>query len=81
MVGDSCLDTPKKWWWLVVVAVLIAVAVIAIVSDMLSTGSGRGGDTFRVIGTQFNDEITFNAFHVVVDQADQAGIELSDGSV
>ncbi len=81
MAEDSSMDTPKKWWWLVAVAVPIAVAVIAIVPDMLSTGAGGGGDTFRVIGTQFNDEVTFNAFNVVVDQVDQAGIELSDGEL
>ena len=81
MAGDSSMDTQKKWWWLVAVAVPIGVAVIAIVPDMLSTGAGGGGDTFRVIGTQFNDEVTFNAFNVVVDQVDQAGIELSDGEL
>ena len=81
MVGDSPMDTPKKWWWLVAVAVPIAVAIIAIVPDMFRTGVGGGGDTFRVVGTQFNDEVTFNAFNVVVDQADQAGIELSNGEL
>ncbi len=75
------MDTPKKWWWLAAVAVPVVVAVIAIVPDMLTTGAGGGGDTFRVIGSQFNDEVTFNAFNVVVDQADQAGIELSDGEL
>ncbi len=81
MVGDDSIATPKKWWWLVAVAVPIAVAVIAIVPNMLGTGAGGGGDTFRVIGTQFNDEVTFNAFNVIVDQANQAGIELSDGEL
>ena len=81
MAGDSPTDTPKKWWWLVAVAVPVAVAVIAIVPDMLPSGVGGGGDTFRVIGSQFNDEVTFNTFSVVVDQADQAGIKLSDGEL
>ncbi len=81
MAGDDSIATPKKWWWLVAVAVPIAVAVIAIVPNMLGTGAGGGGDTFRVIGTQFTDEVTFNAFNVIVDQANQAGIELSDGEL
>ncbi len=81
MAVDKSIDPAKKWWWLVAVAVPIVVGVIAIVPDMLSTGTDGGGDTFRVIGTQFKHEVTFNAFHVVVDQANQAGIELSDGEL
>jgi tetratricopeptide (TPR) repeat protein len=77
MAGDSPTDMPKKWWWLVAVAVPVVLAIIAIVPDLIRSGDGGGGDTFRVIGSQFNDEVTFNTFIVVVDQADQAGIELS----
>jgi hypothetical protein len=77
MAGDSPTDMPKKWWWLVAVAVPVVLAIIAIVPDLIRSGDGGGGDTFRVIGSQFNDEVTFNTFNVVVDQADQAGIELS----
>ena len=81
MTGDISLDASKKWWWLAAVAVPIAVAVIAIVPDMFSSDTVGGGDTFRVTGTRFDDEVTFNAFNVVVDQAGQAGIELSDGEL
>ncbi len=81
MAVDKSIDPAKKWWWLVAVAVPIVVGVIAIVPDMLSTGTDGAGGTFRVIGTQFNDEVTFNTFSVVVDQADQAGIKLSDGEL
>ena len=78
MAGDSPTDMSKKWWWLAAVAVPVVVALIAILPDMIRSGDGGGGDTFRVIGSQFNDEVTFNTFNVVVDQAAQAGIELSE---
>ena len=78
MADDSPTDTAKKWWWLVAVAVPVAVAIIAILPDMIRSSNGGGGDTFRVIGSQFNDEVTFNTFNVVMDQAGQAGIELSE---
>ncbi len=71
----------KKWWWLAGVAVPIAVAVIAIVPDLLRQGDSGEVDTFRVIGTQFNDEVTFNSVSIVVEQARRAGQELPDSVV
>jgi tetratricopeptide (TPR) repeat protein len=78
MADDSPTDASKKWWWLAAVAVPVAVAIIAILPDMIPPDNESGGDTFRVIGSQFNDEVTFNTFNVVMDQAGQAGIELSE---
>ena len=71
----------KKWWWLAGVAVPIAVAVVAIVPDLLQERAGGEADTFRVIGTQFNDEVTFNSVTIVVEQARRAGRELPDSVV
>lgn len=71
----------KKWWWLVGVAVPIAVAVIAIVPDLLQKRASGEADTFRVIGTQFNDEVTFNSVSIVLEQARRAGQELPDSVV
>ena len=71
----------KKWWWLVGVAVPIAVAVIAIVPDLLQKRASGEADTFRVIGTQFNGEVTFNSVSIVLEQARRAGQELPDSVV
>lgn len=71
---------PKKWWWLAAVAVPIAVAVINNVSDIFRPGSGGGGNTTNIYGSQFNAAVTFNTINVV-DQADKAGIEFSESDL
>ena len=73
------MAVPKKWWWLVGVAVPITVAVIAIVPDLIRPGGG--GETFSVIGTQFNDEVYFNTVSVILEQAEEAGQTLSPGVI
>ena len=81
MAENSPTDISKKWWWLAAVVVPIAVAVINNVSDILHTEGGGGGDTTYVFGPQFNDAVTFNTFNIVVDQANKAGIELSESEL
>ncbi len=55
--------------------------MIAIVPDLLQKRASGEADTFRVIGTQFNGEVTFNGVSIVLEQARRAGQELPDSVV
>lgn len=82
MAAKDAGRSPKQVWWIAAVAVPIVVAIIAIVPDVIpGNGDGGGTETFIVAGSQFNDEVTFNDFSVVVNQAQEAGLELSEADL